>query len=266
MDSIINYLGGKSKLSKQIVSLLPQHTCFIDLFGGAGWVLLEKPRSVSKVEVYNDLDSSLVNMFNVIKDDIKHSYLSKKFETTLISREIFENLKSLKKEESSDIDWAFRFLYLTKWSFSSRRSSDNSYNFGYSKKRQPVSTERIIDQIEEIYQRLKTTYIENLDYKEIIKKYDSLESLFFIDPPYIIEDVNTNYYKHNMNKYSEHEELKNEINKIVGKFILTLPNTEFYKDLYKGYKIIDSNVYYSSGNITKSEGDRGELIISNFDI
>jgi len=266
MDSIINYLGGKSKLSKQIVSILPKHNCFIDLFGGAGWVLLEKPRSVSKVEVYNDLDSSLVNMFNVIKDDIKHEELSKKFEKTLISREIFENLKSLKKEETSDVEWAFRFLYLTKWSFSSRRSSDSSYNFGYSKKRQPVSTERIVDQIEELYQRLKTTYIENLDYKEVIKKYDSEDSLFFIDPPYIIEDVNTNYYKHNMNKYSEHKELKTQIDEIKGKFILTLPNTEFYQYIYKEYNITDSNVYYSSGNISKSEGNRGELIITNFKI
>ena len=262
MDSIINYLGGKSKLASKIVSIIPNHTCFIDLFGGAAWVLLSKPRESSKVEVYNDLDSSLVNMFNVVKNN--HIELSEKFENLLISREIFENLRSMKRENASDIDWAFRFLYLNKWSFSSRRNSDDSYNFGYSKVRYPSSSDKISSKISELYDRLKTTYIENLNYMEVIKKYDSQDSLFFIDPPYIIEGVNTNYYKHNMNKESDHIDLKNEISKIKGKFILTLPDTDFYQDMYKDYFKIDCSVYYSSGNVSNSEGKRNELIITNF--
>lgn len=264
MDSIINYLGGKSKLASQIVNIIPKHKCFIDLFGGAAWILLAKPREVSKVEVYNDLDSSLVNMFKVIKDPEIHLELASKFDNLLISREIFENLKNMKRETSTDVEWAFRFLYLNKWSFSSRRKSDDSYNFGYSKVRQPSSADKISDKISELYNRLKATYIENLDYNIIIEKYDSQDSLFFVDPPYIIPDVDTNYYKHNMNKESDHNNLQYRISNIKGKFILTLPDTELYQSLYKDFNIINSKVYYSSGNVSNSEGNRKELIITNF--
>ena len=265
MDSILNYLGGKSKLAPTIIDIIPKHTCFIDVFGGAGWVLLAKPREISKVEVLNDLDSSLINLFKVIKDDDKHHQLKEKFNHLLISRETFEDLKSLKKEDVSDIDWAFRYLYLSKWAFSGRRGSDTAFNFGYSKKRYPVPSDKIAPHIEELYQRLKTTYIENLDYTKIFEKYDSEDSLFFIDPPYIIEGVNTSYYKHNMNKKPDHYDLKVAISNLKGKFILTVPRTDFYQGLYKEYNIQDKSVYYSVGSMTKSQQDKGELIITNFE-
>lgn len=265
MDSILNYLGGKSKLAPTIINLIPKHTCFVDVFGGAGWVTLAKPREISKVEVLNDLDSSLINLFKVVKDDDKHLLLKEKFNQLLISREVFEDLKSLKREEVSDVDWALRYLYLSKWAFSGRRGSDTAFNFGYSKKRYPVPSDKIAPHIEELYQRLKTTYIENLDYTKIFEKYDSEETLFFIDPPYIIEGVNTSYYKHNMNKKTEHYDLKIAISNLKGKFILTLPNTDFYQGLYKEFSIETQDVYYSVGSLTKSQRDKGELIIKNFE-
>ena len=66
MDAPICWKGGKSYLRHKIVKKLPGHTCYVEVFGGAGWVLFAK--GPSKVEVYNDIDGELVNFFRVVKN------------------------------------------------------------------------------------------------------------------------------------------------------------------------------------------------------
>lgn len=64
MNSPIAYFGGKSRLSKEIIPLIQKHTCYVELFCGAAWVFFKKPES--KVEVLNDLDNNIVNLYRVI--------------------------------------------------------------------------------------------------------------------------------------------------------------------------------------------------------
>ncbi len=58
-------MGGKSKLRKHIIERIPEHICYVEPFFGAGWVYLGK--EPSKVEVINDVDKELINMFHMIK-------------------------------------------------------------------------------------------------------------------------------------------------------------------------------------------------------
>jgi DNA adenine methylase len=65
LNAPICWMGGKHRLRKEIIKRLPQHTCYVEVFGGAGWVLFGK--DPSPVEVYNDIDGELVNFFRVVK-------------------------------------------------------------------------------------------------------------------------------------------------------------------------------------------------------
>lgn len=66
VNSPFKWVGGKSRLRKQIVAILPSHTCYVEPFAGAAWVLFAKPPS--DVEVLNDIDQELVNFFRVVKE------------------------------------------------------------------------------------------------------------------------------------------------------------------------------------------------------
>jgi len=88
--SPIKWAGGKYRLRKQIVDLIPEHTCYVELFCGASWVLFGKPPS--QVEVINDIDGELINFFRIVKKSPGRFIKSFKFD--LVAREVFENLVS----------------------------------------------------------------------------------------------------------------------------------------------------------------------------
>lgn len=66
MQPAIRYHGAKFRLAPWIVEQMPGHVCYVEPFGGAAGVLLQKPRSYS--EVYNDLDDDVVNLFTVLRE------------------------------------------------------------------------------------------------------------------------------------------------------------------------------------------------------
>ncbi len=108
INSPFKWVGGKSRLRKQIIPLLPKHSCYVELFSGAAWVLFGKPPS--DVEVLNDIDQDLVTFFRVIKE--KPEELIASFEWELVSRAEFKRLASLDPTQLTDIQRAHRFYYL----------------------------------------------------------------------------------------------------------------------------------------------------------
>jgi len=109
VNSPIKWVGGKSRLRKQIVELLPAHTCYVEPFAGAAWVLFAKPPS--DVEVLNDKDQELINFFRVLKE--KPEELIASFDWDLVSRAEFERLASLEPCKLTDVQRAHRFYYIT---------------------------------------------------------------------------------------------------------------------------------------------------------
>jgi len=87
LSAPIPRLGGKSRLRKQIISLLPDHTCYVEPFFGAGWVYFGK--EPSKVEVINDIDGELINLFKMIK------YHAEEIQNAIIQGDV-QLLKSIK--------------------------------------------------------------------------------------------------------------------------------------------------------------------------
>lgn len=106
--SPFKWAGGKLRLRKKIIEMLPDHECYVEVFGGAAWVLLGK--QPSKVEILNDIDGEIINFFEVVK--YKPQELIDSFEWELASREKFERLRDMPIEGLTDVQRAHRFYYL----------------------------------------------------------------------------------------------------------------------------------------------------------
>lgn len=119
MDSPLTYVGGKSKLSAEIISLIPDHKIYCEVFAGAGWVFFRK--DPSKSEVLNDLDSDLISFYRVLQNHLEE--FLKQFKWLLQSREQFEDWKSqLDGRGLTDIQKAARYYYLQRLCFGGRVS------------------------------------------------------------------------------------------------------------------------------------------------
>ena len=110
------WIGGKSKLAKDIISLIPPHGIYIEVFGGALSVFYAK--ELSKIEVVNDINSQLVNLHKCIRTNPQSlsNYLNK----MLISREIFQDIKLKNIKPVNNIEAAAFYLFLISQSFGSK--------------------------------------------------------------------------------------------------------------------------------------------------
>lgn len=259
MNSPIKWIGGKRILRKEIIPLIPKCKCYVEVFGGAGWVLFGKNEKDHKVEVYNDINSELINFFKVVK--YKNNEFLERLNYLLISREIFNDFKYQDISKLSDVDRAFRFWYLLKYSYGGRKNTLNDYSFGYSKERKPPKLDNQKKLIDESYDRLKDVIIENLDYEVLLKKYDGKDTVFYLDPPYLVKGK---FYGEFEFTKEDHIKLKENLSNINGRWILSINDDEFFRELYKEFNIRETSVNYSSGNANDGSGKRSELIISNF--
>lgn len=252
MDSFIGWIGGKKALRDKIINEFPSEvpTRYIEVFGGAGWVLFRKENTVKQLEVYNDIDSNLVNLFRVIK--FHREEFLKEFDSMFLSRETFNNFKEqLDINGLTDIQRAVRYFYLIRVSFGSNKRS-----FGTAGRKFSSSLNRL----EEIQKRLSNVIIENRDFEKLIKTYDREGALFYLDPPY---HETEKYYKNGTTfTQSDHIRLCNCLQNIKGKFILSYNDDSFIRGLYKDFNIIEvSRKNTLSPDNTK---EFKEVIIKNY--
>lgn len=174
MNSFLKWIGGKRTLRKQIIALFPEeYGRYIEVFGGAGWVLFGKEPG-KEMEVYNDANGELVNLYRVVK--YHQEALQKELAYTLNSYEQFNICKNqLAVEGLTDIQRAARFYILIKHSYGA-----NLKDYSGSER----IPEKGIAYLEEISERLRKVVIENRDFERILKTYDRENALFYLDPPY----------------------------------------------------------------------------------
>ena len=145
----ISWMGGKSQLRKHIIEIMPEHKCYVELFFGAGWVYFGKDKS--KVEVINDIDKELINLFKMIK--YHGPEIERLLEYEFTGRDIFEEYKNYTLEHLTEIHRAVRFLYLINNSFASKGN-----NFGYATSKVPNQKIFLTDYLHKIKERLSNTY------------------------------------------------------------------------------------------------------------
>ncbi|HEX9063213.1 MAG TPA: DNA adenine methylase [Clostridia bacterium] len=250
MNSFISWIGGKNYLKKEICNRMPADMDrYIEVFGGAAWVLFYKDK-LADMEVYNDANSSLVNLFKCVK---YHSpELQRELGFMLNSRELFEDFKvQYKMRGMTDIQRAARFFMLIKSSY----GADNR-SFGCSKR----DTSTMVKYLDKIKDRLSKVVIENKDFESLISVYDRPEALFYLDPPYYGTEK---YYQAEFTQ-DNHLRLCRVLKGIHGKFILSYNDCQFVKYLYSDFQIEEVS---RVNNLLNRHGEGQvykELIIRNY--
>ncbi|WP_053985011.1 DNA adenine methylase [Niameybacter massiliensis] len=243
-------MGGKSKLRKIILERIPEHTCYVEPFFGAGWVYFGK--DPSKVEVINDIDKELINMFRMIKYHAPE--IERMLQYEFSGRDMFEEYKHCTLEYLTDIQRAVRFLYLISQSFAGK---GETYGYGTNKAPSPqIFYQGVLGEIKE---RLRNTYVENKSFEDIIKRYDRSHSFFFCDPPYF----ETAGYENEFGE-QEHLLLRDTLSQIKGKFMVTINDHTQVREWYKNFNIEEVKVAYSVSKEQKARKEYGELIITNY--
>ncbi|QKF64546.1 DNA adenine methylase [Campylobacter corcagiensis] len=242
------WIGGKSRLARDIVTLMPNHTSYIEVFGGALSVFYAKEKS--KIEIINDINSELINLHRVIKSNPQS--LAIELNSMLKSREIFEDIKFKRVKPKNNIQKAAFYFYLISLSFGSKKE-----HFAMCKKNR--SAKNIYRDFNAYSKRLKHAVIENLSYEKLIKEHDYKDALFYLDPPYAGTE---SYYKTGFN-INNHKNLADILKKISGKFMLSYNDCEVVRDLYKNFNIKELKTTYSL-NANSKNRTTSELLIMNF--
>lgn len=255
MNSFMSWIGGKKALRDIIINSFPlYYERYIEVFGGAGWVLFRK-QPLNDFEVYNDMNSNLVNLYQCVRD---HPHeLKNELEFVLNSREDFnKTLKILMYPESVEkIKRAALFYQLIKYSYASVLDS-----YGC----RPHSLWSDFPIIYQAAARLQKVILEKKDFESLIKQYDRPVSFFYCDPPYYSTE---NYYSNVGFGRGDHERLCNVLLNINGKFLLSYNNCSEIRELYNKNGIYIREV--ERMNNIKQRYDKGskysELLISNYD-
>ncbi|WP_072728518.1 DNA adenine methylase [Paenibacillus sp. NAIST15-1] len=257
MNSPIKWVGGKSRMVKKMIPLIPNHKGYVEVFGGAAYLLFGKDRS--NWEIVNDLDNGLMNFWFVVKN-AKEEFLNS-FKYTLISRETFNDYKKKWKTGNihDSIERAHVFYYLVNAGFGADMKNPV---FGTKKDKFPLQLDKIHRDIDEAYERIKTVVIEQLDFRKCIEKYDSDDTFFYIDSPY----RNTKEYAVGKFTDNDYEDLYRICKNCKGKWLYTINNDEYIRDLFKEFNIINHEVYYSVCKTNSGRQEFKELIITNYDI
>lgn len=251
MRGPLSYIGGKTRLAKQIIAMLPAHETFVETFSGGAQVLFHK--EPSKIEILNDLDFEIVNFFRICQ--LHHDELIRYLRFVLVSRKWFELLKESNPATLTDIQRAARHLYLLKNSYGAMVVSQN-YHIHVI---QPpgFNIDKLPQIIADAHKRLARVQIECLPFEKVLKHYDRPKTLFYLDPPYF----GRNLYRHNLTT-ADFKSMAERLGELKGKFILSLNDLPEVRAIFSRFKIHAVQIAYSAQPAAGRRYD--EVIITNF--
>lgn len=224
----LKWWGGKHYLAKKIIGLMPPHIHYVEPYAGGLAVLLEKdPDGVS--EVVNDLNSSLTNFWNVLRDEACFQRFVRLCQATPFSEELWDHLR-----EDSDSDevmsaWAFfvRCRQSRAGAFKDFATiSRNRTRRGMNEQASAWMT--CVEGLPSIHARLLRVVVLNQDAIGVIQSQDGPGTLFYCDPPYLhTTRQSTCAYKYEMSAH-DHERLLDTILQCQGKVMLSGYPSELY--------------------------------------
>ncbi|MFP4436797.1 MAG: DNA adenine methylase [Chloroflexaceae bacterium] len=263
LNSPFKWVGGKSRLRKKIIALLPEHTCYVEPFAGAAWVLFGKPPS--DVEILNDIDQDLITFFRVVKEQPEDLIAS--FEWELVARAEFERLADLDPAQLTPVQRAHRFYYLIMADWGGELHYprfQTSITDGGHGNRLIGALKTLRQRLLPIHERLRTVIIEHLDWQACIDRYDRPGVVMYVDPPY--PDNKCNYF-HNMRNWDDHRRLAERLGATKCQWILSSYDTPEVRTLYEQYRITPVQSF-SGMNVQKNKGERvlnREVLITSFE-
>jgi DNA adenine methylase len=270
IKSPLRRMGGKNLMAKWIIEQMPEHITYVEVFGGAAHVLVQKTKGLSKCEVYNDCNLRLYNLFKVLQEEkmteelLNRLYLTPYHRQWL--RDVYTKTKNQQKQISHpDIEDAYGLLVEMGQTFSGNWDRESFANWSYAKKVQNPSNswKNFPSRLISLIDRIKQVQIECLDFRKLIPKYDSQDTLFYCDPPYVSTE---NYYASSGFGLQEHKDLAEILNGVSGKVILSYYSCDLINDLYPKWRTEykDTTKYSARVEVGEKRSTARELLLMNF--
>jgi len=218
---------------KKLLPLIADHRVYVEPFGGGASLLFSK--EPSPVEVYNDLDSGLVNFFRVLRDRRQFKRLQFLASLTPYAREEFEWALQTWRECANPADKAHRWFIVARMSFSGRFGASWGFSVTSTSRRMASSVSSYLSAVEHlpnVCDRLLRVQIEHAAALQVIRTYDTKETLFYVDPPYVHSTRRSGGYLHEMAD-DDHRELVDLLLSVKGRVILSGYSNPLYLQLEK---------------------------------
>jgi DNA adenine methylase len=241
----LRYHGAKWNLGKWIIKHLPPHEVYCEPFAGSAGVLLQKPRSY--IEAINDLDGEVVSFFKALRDHPEQ--LVGAIDLTPYSVKEWE----LSFFHADDVIEQARRFYVRAymsicgptgtWKTGFRRQKVASRGKDDRKGRMTAAAITFMNtqHLYQVAERLRGVTIESMDALKVMKLYDSPQTLFYVDPPYVMSTRGrwrSNAYRHEMSD-EDHRGMARILGELEGAVVLSGYNCDLYEELFEGWERID---------------------------
>ncbi len=247
---VIPWIGGKRRLADDLFPLFPEHKCYVEAFAGAAALYFMK--HPAEVEVINDINGELVNLYRTIKHHLEE--FVGQFKWALTSRQVYEWHKQEVPDTMTDIQRAARFFYLQRLAFGGKVDGQA---FGTATTAAPrLNLLRIEEDLSAAHLRLSSTYVENLPWDKVIEKYDRQHTLHYLDSPY----WQTGGYGVDFG-FEHYERMAEMARSCDGRMIISINDRPDIRRAYDGLHMKQVGIEYTVGGGQGSEAQ--ELIIWN---
>ncbi len=253
LPGLTSWAGGKRNLARRLGDRIDadKHRVYVEPFAGAGHVFFARTRR-RPVEIINDANGELVNVWRCWRrhpEELLKVILSVPF-----ARQEFDRLMSIEPDQLTDLERAGRLLFLQRARFGGRLDN-RCWSMGTtSRARTP---ERWRKRLGEAAERLASVVIENRDFAWVIQRFDTPETLFYLDPPYWgAEDA----YGRGCFGPADFERLRAALGRLKGRFLMSLNDTPEVRSIFAAFRIETIETSWSS----RKPGDQAvtELLIS----
>ena len=250
MNLLFSRFGGKKRKGKEIIEFFTSHKIYVEPFLGSGAIFFLKDKP-SLYSVLNDLDPSVYNVFNGVTqhaeefDSREWDWIPDRVRWEEYKKNIITN-----DPKVSQVDKIFQSLYFIRHSWSGLGKSYTPSRWKNNENYKIV--------LSEYREYLENSIILKEDYKEVIKRFDCEDTLFYLDPPYEVA-IKKNYYEHS-NRF-DLTEFIDILKTIKGKFVLSIDITELTTELFTDFICEEIDFNYAT---RKKDKDVKEYIIKNF--
>lgn len=250
---IAPYIGGKRVLAKRLVERIDAvpHDIYAEPFVGMGGIFFRRRRRPRK-EVINDISADVVTLFRLLQRHFQQLLDVLKWQ--VCSRAEFERLMAVDPATLTDLERAVRFLYLQRTAFGGKVTGRN---FGVTlASGARFDLTRLVPMLEDVHERLCGVDIERLPYAELLARYDTPGTLFYLDPPYhgCERDYGAGVFA-----ADDFDRLSGLLEGLKGRFIMSINDTPEIRAIFARFTLDEVAVNYRlSGKVTPAR----ELIIS----
>jgi DNA adenine methylase len=218
-------------MTAKLLKLIPPHKVYVEVFGGGASLLFAK--KPSPVEVYNDIDSNLVSFFRVLRDEEKFQKFYEKVCLTPYSREEYYYCMDTWEQCEDEVERAYRWFVAVRMSFSG--IFGNGWGFVVTSSCRGMASRcsswlSAIEELPLIHRRFMVVQVEHRDFRDLIPLYDTKDTLYYLDPPYVRATRSAGEYKHECGD-KDHEDLVEMLLSIKGKAMLSGYANDIYVKL-----------------------------------